>query len=600
MAERIVAEDTRSWVAERTTLTGWLQVGFILAGVLLHAWAMAGGFFHMDDFFYLADASSPFGEYVTQVYNGHLMPGEFALVWISQAIAPMSWPLAVTISTLLWAVLGLGVMAVMRRAFGDHPITFVSLALVMFGPLLTTVSVWYASALQVLPWGAAFVWLLYFAIRDAQAPAHRWWIAGTLVYVIGLAFWEKVLLALPVVLWVAWRMWPGRAPIGLGGMGRRWILPAVTIAISAAYSLLYLAVQPEAPLRSDPSGSDIWEATRIGIGEVLLPGLFGAPWGGFAEGLVPASGRPWWVIAIVWQVVAITVIASVVRWRSAWNIWAILIAYSAVTIALFSFGRINAFGLILVYDPRYVEDLVIVTSVLLPFAFVRPRGSTLPSPRTFDLIGDSTARWMWPVAGFVLANLLFLSSLTVGWTWQDSAAREFVGNARTAMSAQPGLVVLDRKVPPNVMAELFLERANASYVLAGARLDVKWNGAGEELWALADDGSVYQPRIAVAATSFPGPDGDCGWRAFDAPISIGLDSALFAWTWIGRMEYLAAGDGTATINLDGEPIEIPVSEGLNEVRFVIVGEGDQLELMPPARVGMCVAKVELGQPEGPA
>ncbi len=611
MAERILADDapatgaesqpepdTRTWLARRTTLAGWIQVAFVLVGVGLHGWAMLGGFFHMDDFFYLADASAPFGEYVTQIYNGHLMPAEFAVVWVSQAIAPMSWPLAVAITTGMWAVLGFGVMAVMRRAFGDHPVTFISLALVMFGPLLTTVSVWYASALQVLPWGATFVWLLYFAIRDAQAPAHRWWIAGTLVYVIGLAFWEKTLLALPVVLWVAWRIWPARPPIGLGGMGRRWILPAVTIVISAGYSMLYLALQPEAPLRSDPSGRDLWEAARIGIGEVLLPGLFGAPWGGFAEGLVPASGRPWWVMAIAWQIVAIVFIASVIRWRSAWNIWIILIAYSAVTVVLFAFGRINAFGLALVYDPRYIEDLVIVTSVLLPFAFVRARGSTLPAPRTYGLLPESTRAWMWPVGGFVMVNLLLLSSITVGWTWQDSAAKQFVSNARASL--QPGMAVIDRKVPPAVMAELFLEKANASYVLAGAKLDVDWNGAGSQVFALADDGSVYTPGIAVAATSFPGPDGDCGWRAFDAPVSIGLDRDLFAWIWIGRMEYLAAGDGIATLSLGGEAIEIPVVEGLNEVGFVIVGEGDQVVLTAPEGAGMCVAKVQLGQPEGPA
>lgn len=610
MAERVLTQDqhvvvdrdpdTRTWLRDRTTPTGWLQAAFVVAGVILHAWAMAGGFFHMDDFFYLADAQAPFVDYVFQIYNGHLMPAEFALVWVSQAIAPMSWSLAVLISTALWAIFGFGVMAVMRQAFGDHPATFVSLALVMFTPLLTTVSVWYASALQVLPWGATFVWLLYFAIRDAKQPSHRWWIAGTVVYVVGLAFWEKALLALPVVLWVVWRMWPGRAPIGLGGMGRRWILPSVTIAISAVYSVIYLALQPEAPLRSDPSSGQIWEATRIGIGEVLLPGLFGAPWGGFAEGLVPASGRPWWVIALAWQVVAIALIASVVRWRAAWNIWIIILAYSGISIALFSLGRISAFGLLLVYDPRYIEDLVIVTSVLLPFAFLRPRGSTLPQPRNFDLIPMGVQRFLWPVVGFVMVNLLALSSITVGWTWQDSAAKSFVGNARAAMTEDPGRVVIDRVVPPDVMASLFLDKANASYVLAGAELDVVWNGAGPTLWAIADNGALYQPGIAVAATSFPGPNGDCGWAVFEEPTTIALDRVLFEWTWVARMEYLAADEGEIEITL-GEEVQLArVEEGLNELQFVIVGGGDQLTITPPDDSGVCVAKVEIGQPEGPA
>ena len=598
--DSIVEEDTGRGqaLARRRSQVWWWQWVIVLAGVVMHGWAMAGGYFHMDDFFYLADASNPFLDYVFQIYNNHLMPAEFGVVWVSQALAPMSWTLAVIIATTMWFFFGWGVLAVMRRAFGNHPVGFIALALIMFGPILTTVSVWYASALQVLPWGATFVWLLYFAIRDSQQPAHRWWIAGTLVYIVGLAFWEKSLLALPVVLWVAWRMWPGEGRLGLRKLGRRWILPIVTLAISIPYGLWYLALQPEAVLRSDPSGDQVLQSARIGIGEVLLPGMFGAPWTGFSDGLTPFAGREWWILILIWQVVAIALVASVVRWRSSINIWAVVIVYSVITIALFSLGRINAFGLVLVYDPRYIEDLYIVASVLLPFAFVRGRGSRLPEPRTLNLISMDNARWMWPATGLVMTNLLFLSSLTVGWSWQDSEAKTFIDNARVGLDANPDVPVLDRLVPPGVMAPLFLERAAASYVLSGLRIDVDWNGSGPTLYALADDGTLYNPTIGVAARSFPGPNGSCGWRVFNAPTSVGLDRELFAWPWMGRMEYVASADDTLSITMSDQVIEVPVVEGVNTVEFLLTGEGDQVLVSASEDVGVCVWKITMGQPVG--
>lgn len=618
MAERIVADDpfdeappgaapalliddtaAPEVAGRRRSPVWWCQWAIVVAGVVLHGWAMWGGFFHMDDFFYLADAQRPFDEYVLQIYNNHLMPAEFAVVWVSQLIAPMSWPLAVGVITGMWALLGWGTLALMRRAFGDHMATLVTLALIMFGPLLTTVTVWYASALQILPWSVAFVWLLYFAIRDAQDPKHRWWIAGFVVYLVGLAFWQKSLIALPVVLWVAWRMWPGAGKLGVRGLGRRWILPIVTLAVSIPYAVLYVLLQPEAVLRSSPSAEQVWESARVGIGEVLLPGMFGAPWVGFTDGLSPFAGREWWILVIIWQVVAIAVIVSFIRWRPALNIWFIVVAYSVVTVALFSLGRINEFGTVLVYDPRYIEDLYVVASVLLPFAFVRGRGSPLPPPRNLGFVSPDNARWMWPATGFVMINSLLVSSMAIGWSWHDSEAKAFIANARAGLEAQPGIPVLNRQVPAGVMAPLFLEKARASYILSGFNLGTQWDGAAPRFLAVAEDGTIFDPRIAPASKSFPGPDGTCGWRVFNAPTSVGLDTELFPWPWFGRMEYVASADDTITLTLGEGTVEVPVVEGINRVEFVLTGGGDQIVVSAPDELGVCVWKVTMGQPVQP-
>ena len=576
-----------------------LPWGIAAAGLLLHMWAAWGGFFHMDDYFYLADASAPFNDYVVQIYNGHLMPAQFAIVWVSQAIAPMSWGVAVVVVTILWGVTLATAVILMRSLFGSSAWGILAITFLAFAPLLTTVTVWYASALQILPWAITFMAMLYFAARHARDPQWRW-LAGALVaFAVGLAFWEKALLYLPVVLWLAWRFWPGTGRWGLGGMGRRWWLPGLSLPLAVVYGLTYLALQPEAVLRSQPSGEQFWESVRITLGDVWIPGYFGAPWTGFTEALVPGSTSSWWLFLVAVEVVVALVLVSLARWRPAWNAWLIIGAYALVTVLLFVFGRINVFGIVLAIDPRYVEDLFVVGAVVLPFAFVRPVGSPLPSPRALPWLPRQVPDWLQLTGLLVLANLLLLPSIAVGRTWHDFPARDFIAHTREVAADRPGIVIVDRKVPEMVMSGLFLERANASYVLSGARLPIAWNGAGSELYLLDDDGRVRPVQIAASSTSVPGFDGACGYRVFEGPTRVELDSTLFEWTWLGQIDYLSAGSGNLQVALDGASVSVPVTEGAGTVKFVVVGGGDTLMVTPPEGVGVCIAKAVLGQ-DGPS
>ena len=585
-------------IVEKPRGPRYLIWGIAATGLLVHMWAAWRGFFHMDDFFYLAEASGPFGDYVLQIYNGHFMPAQFAIVWLSQAVAPMSWAIAVIVMTLMWAVtLGAAVL-LQRYLFGDSAWAIASVLIIAFAPLLTTVTVWYASALQILPWATSFMLTLYFAVRHARDPRWRWLIAATASFAVGLAFWQKSLLYLPVVLWLSWRYWPGAGRWGLGGLGRRWWLPAITLGLAVGYGLLYVALQPEAVLRSRPTLEQFLESLRITLGEVWLPGYFGAPWTGFTDALVPGSSSAWWLFIVILQVIAGLIIISVARWRHAWNAWFIIAAFAAVTVVLFVFGRINVFGIILAIDPRYVEDLFIVGAVVLPFAFVRPSGSPLSEPRHLSWLPQSVPGWVQAVGWLAFANLLLLPTIAVGRSWHGTPAQGFVADVRSAAAADPGIVVFDRKVPEMVMSNLFLERSNASYVLAGARLPISWNGASPQIYILDDAGGVRPVSLAPSSTSIPGFDGACGYRVFGGPTAIELDTSLFEWTWIGQLDYLAAEAGVLEVSLDGSSVPVPVEKGPGQVQFVVVGGGDTLTVVPPEGIGVCVASVIIGQ-DGP-
>ncbi|MFM7211153.1 MAG: hypothetical protein ACKOYQ_03980, partial [Actinomycetota bacterium] len=316
---------------------------------------------------------------------------------------------------------------------------------------------------------------------------------------------------------------------------------------------------------------------------------------GFTPGLSPGTAAAWWAVLLVWQVVAALVVVSLLRWRLAWNAWILIAGYALLTVVLFAFGRINDFGLVLAYDPRYVEDLFIVGALVLPFAFVRPAGSPLAEPRRLDWLPGRVPVVVACAGMVVLVNLLIMTSIAVGSSWHDSAAKRYVAQAKASFEANLDTPVLDRKVPPEVMAPLFLERANASYVLSGLRLPVRWNEAGTTVLALKDDGTLVEPVLATSSTSVPGLSGECGWAVKDVPTNIEMDTTSFEWIWVAHMDYIASGGGVATVSLAGPPTEVPVSEGLGDITFVVKGSGDTVVMTPPAGVGLCVTQLTLAQ-----
>src|SRR5690349_15327637 len=53
----------------------------VLGQLVLRGWAAAGGFYLLDDFVFIDRAVSlPFDLRIFEAYNGHVMPGSFALV----------------------------------------------------------------------------------------------------------------------------------------------------------------------------------------------------------------------------------------------------------------------------------------------------------------------------------------------------------------------------------------------------------------------------------------------------------------------------------------------------------------------------------------
>lgn len=572
----------------------WLRVAWSLLVVqlLVRGWLTGPAFFNMDDFLYLADAeTSSFWPYVTQYYNGHLMPLGFAMVWILQRAWPMEWApyfwLLMVLnlwSSVLWIRLA-------RALFPPSSWLVVPTAIMFFCPLWWNTSIWFASGIQIIPLTIATLGVLLHATGYHTDRSRRRVVWAGAYLVFGLLMWEKsLLLWIPLIGLYAGFLRPGR----LGWTAVRtspmlWVLGAT----STLYALAYVAGLPATPLDDSPSVGDLLATARIALVGVLIPATFGGSWSAPSGGVVGVGQPPdGWVQAACAQAAIAIVLVSVSRWRPAWRAWALMAAYLLAALGLFAFSRLDGFGLILATDPRYVEDALAVFCLCLTLAFLRPISSPLPpSPPLPERHGILAIT----VAGVVAGNLYALSTLQVATMWREARAKSYVQTLRSEVQRVGPLAVADRQVPAEVMAPLFLERGNASNVMRAARLPIQWDGPGDVLYVLRDDGSLGLGTLAPASSSLPGRSAQCAYPAGDGELAIPMDTPLYNYVWGVRVSYRSDTAALGQLRLGrGRATPFPIRPGERDLWVVTTGDPRVVRLTLPAGSEACINHVEVG------
>jgi len=129
------------------------RVGVVVLLVVTGVWrvfAMVQWSWGADDWTLVERAHvMPFWDYVGQVYNGHLFPGDLAIVWVVTRIDPLNfyvyiaaaWLMIMT-SVLLWVLL-------FRALFGERWAALVGVIPIALAPGFVAVAVWPAATLTV-------------------------------------------------------------------------------------------------------------------------------------------------------------------------------------------------------------------------------------------------------------------------------------------------------------------------------------------------------------------------------------------------------------------------------------------------------------------
>lgn len=588
----------RAWARRPHAFLGSGIVLLVLANVALRGWVAWGASFWEDDYLYLADAQQGLTlDYLTQDYSGHLQVGQFFVVWVLARLAPLSHPVAAA------GILALSALAVALFArlllvvCGSSRDILVPLAVYALCPVALNATTWWAAAIQAIPLQIAMILTVDAHVRHTQTGRRRWLLLAIGSFVLGLLFWEKALLILPLVAGLTMLV---LRPAGGNGVLRQlrpqaWLWVAYG-SLAAVYATVFVRITDSTGSRVDLPTT--LQAFRIGALDTFTVGLAGGPWR--AEGRLPItlSAAPHGSVLIVALILGAAVLVVSVRWRGAYavRVWLLLLGYLATDLGLLAVTRLDFIGAELARDPRYVTDAIPVAALCLALILMPGRASVASAPALRDA----------PAGRPILLTSLLLAYLascliTTGAVARHGSAHSAAGyldTLRGSLAADPDAQLVDGPVPIKILSSLFAERSGLSTVTTAMGLDRTYGAPAEHLLIADLQGRLRPVDLKDPVRSARGPVRGCGWEAR------GPDGVVVALPQpaggVVRLGYFVGESVRAVVETAGRRHDVVLLEGLHDLYVPLppgVLAADVTLSGLPAGVNACLGVVSVGPAE---
>lgn len=623
---------------ERLPMRRWWLYGLAILAVqiLLRLVFVRDGYFWQDDFRYLYDVRDGLSlDVAFQDYNGHLMPGSFLLSWVLGVLGP-SWGVAVAMLLVLQVAAGLSLLWVSALVFRGHPGSLLVYAMAVFTPLTLVGSTWFAYGLQLWPQQIALCLALGCFVNYRRTESAAWILGVLTALVLGLLFWEKGVLVLPVLLLFSVLIvdrgtaWPHRLRTVLA----QWRLWVPMIVVVSGYTVLYLRITSSAAGRHD-GGTDVVEFFDNAVMRTLLPGLLGGPWtdsgAAFTISAMP-NDVVTAVVALVW--LALVGGSFLFRGKAAgaawlWALFAILANY-----ALLLLFRPEASTL--VRDSRYIADVVPLLAVAVGLAFAPMRTPGDPAElrddgegagagtgasargesgvdRPFAAAGATALDDPAPAVGrtfdvplrVTLAVATFAAACLFASGWITTKAlmpqmrhvwsKAFVNGVSLSAAADPERPLLNRRSPsPNVFF-------GTQAVLAKAMgIPANYVEGGRDLTMFDDTGRSGPVSVPFPEYRKDGPTPGCGWLLRPGrPARIDLGNRAGSPDTVITLGVLSSGDHPLRVRLDGERQLLTSTgpEGLSVLTLRLTKPAGAMTVsVTEPGASACVANVAVGAP----
>jgi len=583
-----------------------LATALAAAGIATRMWVAVQGYFVIDDYIFLLQASvHPLAstDYLLRPHFGHVMPGGHALTWLVNWIAPLSFPAFVGASVAMQVAVAAMAWRFLVLVFGRSPWLLVPFAVYAVTPLTLPSYVWWSAAVNALPLqiamlasASAFVhWL-----REGRRRQAAFTVVWTLV---GLLFFEKALLIPLVLLGLGLVLSPERNPLRAAWVlvRRSWALWSALAVLCGAYVVAYRSLVERFGAR--PDIDYVREVLRQGLSEAVIPSMVGGPWRWFPDFLTPAAAPP-----DVLQWVATVVVGGLVllscRRQPARRAWAVLLLYVLVQLGLLVAGR-SAFASIISLQYRYYADAALLVALAVGCSVVPGFTSAgLPGePRSGDrsstdaVIPRRPARLAAVVAAALSVNLVVVGSLqsAAGFAdlWQVNPTRAYVETARQSLQDHPDAVVLTTPVRIDVVNGFFEDRL-AAQLFHRMPHRAGFSASPTSLVLLDDEGLLRHGDVAGVTTQ-DGPEVGCGWRIPPGrDVAVPMRIPVYRWYFTLGLRYAATAPTRVRVALDG-PARSWRLDPAHSVRYLPVsGGGGVLHVTNLGTVPLCVRSAVVG------
>ena len=585
------------------------RVGLVLLVVVTAAWrwwTSSHWSWFADDWFYLEQTQEMgFVEYVFQGYNSHLMPGQFLLTWALTAIAPLNYGWAALTLTLFAVTSLVAWAAALREMFGERAQLLFPLALMSLSPLLLLPSIWWASALQILPLqlcaGLCVLFLSRYLLRGRRRRDMVWLLIS---YGAGLFFWQKALLVMIPLALVAWVLSPGHARARLVSTAK---VLAVPTAVSAAYTIVYLATRRVGELaipRTEFGARTLadWERFFVeSAQDVGVPTLFGGPFQRLSDAWDLYDPPPAVLTAVLTAVLLVLMTAALAIRRHSVPALACVLTYTAVnwgllvTSARFLHQGTEGMG-------RYSADILPVAALVVALMTTRtvlePEDSAtrrpMPTTGAFSRLGGAVLATL----AVVITGAMVVLNATAWWTARENSPRPWVDAVIADATRAGDAAVVNTLSPEHVLHPvIFMKYAALGRMLSPLDLPLRFDAPSELLVLPDGSGRLKVAEVAnLAAANVTPSNSRCGFLVDPGQrTEIPLTGDLYPWGWGVRMDYFGDEPTEATVTTDTKVVELSLDAGLNAVHFPVTDSITSFDVtVSPDGGPICVTQVFVG------
>ena len=550
------------------------------------------GYFWQDDFRYLADArrSGLTAGYLLQDYNGHVMPGQFFLVWVAARFG-FSFAAPAVMLVVLQLLASVLLLLVLWLLWPRRPEILVGYAVYLFSPLGLVADTWWAAGLQALPLQCCMLLAVAGCVLDHRSPARRWRVVTVAALVAGLAFWEKALLIVPLLVLVQVLLledarWSDRRRL-LRRYGVEW---SIWLLVGLCYTVGYVILVGRTRAASGP-GPSYQDFLVEAVGKMLLPGVLGGPWTGRggANTVYPVPG-----VAVLTLTGLVLVLAAGWVWRrqprEAVKALVLVGAYLALDLGLVLLVR-SQFAALLARDPRYVTDALPVVAIGV-VAAVAPRVRAPYESRP----GRSTRPVLAVCLGLcaALVGSSFVSVQALGSQLSHGYAENYVTRLLRDHRAMPGATVLDASAPPvGVVAQ------PVSTIFAAAGEAVHLDRPSADLRMANGFGALAPVTTPDPAFAVRGPTPGCGWLVSADREVVRTRSGPWGPRRVVQLGYYAGKDTAIVVSLSAVGAQHPVivPAGIGTISLVTRARVRVVAFSRPRGDSpLCVTDLRIGAP----
>jgi hypothetical protein len=385
--------------------------------------------------------------FLLDVHGDHFAPGRRAVTVLLQQHAPLNYDLTIAGLIAAHSTAIVLLQRILRLLYGARWWTVAVAFAFGVSIVVTTTLEWFSAAILVVPETALCLASIHAYLCWWRTSKTGWLVWSAIALTGAVLFYEKAILApLYILLIRLFVLESGRhARERIDAIVREWPV-WLAYAVPVAGTLVAYALRDTGNGVPHLTAHVVLDYFATAWSAGFVPAIFGIR--------LPIGGNSAWhtiVVLATEAIVAGAVVASILRRRSAWVPWALVVLVFLLN-AVLAFPRLG-YGAQLGYVLRYFAETLYFTAIVVPFAFVVPCGraeATRSLPRLGAPAAASAVLILATCAGFAWA-----SDRAYTRHWTGPVSRSWFEHARGDLDrlhlADDGTTILDSGVPSEVI-----------------------------------------------------------------------------------------------------------------------------------------------------